>query len=121
MDKKTRLAKKELFWYILSGTIALLGIIFIVFGIIGDHLEVDTEKGNWVIESENAWLSNWSHMGYRWWGLILLMAGALIAVVSLTLFAREGDRDSERAARRAQRLAMENEAPVIEAEENKEA
>ena len=105
---KKRLRGKELFWYIFSGIIGLLGLIFLVFGIVGDHWQV-LYSDNWILQSENVWLKNWSHIGYRWWGLILLGIAAFISIVSLTLFAREGDRDSERALRRAQRLAIEAE------------
>ncbi|MCF0112400.1 MAG: hypothetical protein HUJ60_00275 [Bacilli bacterium] len=108
-EKKTqKLPKKELAWYVFSCILVFVGLVFIVFGIIGSHLPV-LDSENWVTISENAWLVNWSKMGYRWWGLILLGAGALIGVIALTLFARSGDRDSERALRRAQRLAVEGE------------
>ncbi len=116
---KKPLRGKELVWYIIAGTIALLGLIFVVFGIVGDHWQV-LYSDNWILQSENVWLKNWSNLGYRWWGLILLGVAAFIAVVSLTLFAREGDRDSERALRRAQRLAIEAE-PVEEPKDQPEA
>ena len=46
-------------------------------------------------------------MGYRYWGMILLGVGALIGVFFLAYFAKEGDKDAERALRRAQRLGKE--------------
>ena len=53
-------------------------------------------------------------MGYRYWGIILLAAGTLIGCTALTMFARSGDRDSERALRRAQRLSVTSEEePVV--------
>ena len=114
--KKTKLKRKEIAWYVISGILAFVGLVFVVFGIVGDHLPVKASD-NWVIISEKAWLSNWSHIGYRVWGIILVAAGALIAAIALTLFAKEGDRDTERAQRRAQRLAIEAEPlPVQEAE-----
>ena len=45
-------------------------------------------------------------------GLILFLIGSLLAVICLAVFAREGDRDAERALRRAQRLGV---APVEQA------
>ena len=50
--------------------------------------------------------------GYRYVGIILVLVAAFVAMLSLTLFAREGDRDAERNMRRAQRLAIEAETPV---------
>ena len=112
--KKAKLKKKEIFWYALAGVIAVTGLVFVVFGIIGDHLPV-LASDNWVRNSEKAWLIPWIHMGYRYFGIILVLIAAFVAMLSLTLFAREGDRDAERNLRRAQRLAIEQE-PVAEAE-----
>jgi hypothetical protein len=103
--KARKLTGKELTWYIIAGTIALLGLIFVIFAIIGDFMPV-LSSDNWVAQSEKTWLTNWSPLGYRWWGLIFLGAGTLISVIALSFFAREGDRDEERALRRAQRLAV---------------
>lgn len=117
-DKKLKLPVKEIVWYSIAGFFGLVGLVFVIFGVLGSHLPLkDNGDLNWVLESENAWLVNWSKMGYRWWGLILLGVGGLIAIVSLTLFARVGDRDEERAARRAQRLALENEPVEVTASE----
>ena len=118
---KLKFSKKEWFWYILSLTVVFVGLVFAIIGIIGSHLPVKASD-NWVTISEKAWLSNWSNMGYRLWGIILILAGTAVFCFCLTMFAREGDRDSERALRRAQRLAAANavkqEQPaVVEAEE----
>lgn len=103
-SKKLNLSKKEWFWYILTLSIAFVGLVFAIIGIIGDHLPVKGSD-NWVATSEAAWLTNWSHMGYRYWGIILLVGGLVAFSLCLVLFSRESDRDSERASRRAQRLA----------------
>jgi hypothetical protein len=121
--KKTFLPRKELVWYAIAATLATLGLVFLVFGIIGSHLPVKASD-NWVKNSENAWLVPWSKMGYRWWGLIILGVGLAIGIIALCVFARSGDRDSERAQRRAQRLALEDEEEEVvevEAEEKVEA
>lgn len=121
--KKTFLPRKELVWYAIAATLATLGLVFLVFGIIGSHLPVKASD-NWVKNSENTWLVPWSKMGYRWWGLIILGVGLAIGIIALCVFARSGDRDSERAQRRAQRLALEDEEEEVvevEAEEKVEA
>ena len=112
-----KLTKKEIAVYIIAGVIAVVGLFSLVLGIVGEHLPVLASE-NWIITSESAWLSNWSHMGYRFWGLILLGVAALIACVSLSLFAREGDRDSERALRRAQRLGTKPVASPSDEQQN---
>ena len=107
-----KFSKKEVVWYVIASLFALIGLVFLVFGIVRDHFP-GLYEDNWIAASENAWLTNWSNIGYRWWGLILLGIGAFIAIVSLTYFAKEGDRDSERALRRAQRLGQ---TEVVEAD-----
>ena len=116
MAKKSKLTKKEIVFYAIVAAIGAVGLLFVVFGIVGSHFPGINED-NWIAASEKAWLTNWSGIGYRWWGLILVGVAAFIACVSLTVFAREGDRDSERSARRAQRLGVSNESQVTEAEE----
>lgn len=117
-----KLSRKEIAWYVIASIIATLGLIFLVFGIVGDNFPGAFED-NWIIASENVWLKNWSHIGYRWWGVILIAGAAIIAVIALTVFAKEGDRDTERALRRQQRLAMSNvvEEPKDELPEPSEA
>lgn len=101
-----KITKKEIVFYVIAGVIGIVGLFSLVLGIVGEHLPV-LASDNWILTSEAAWLSNWSHMGYRFWGLILIGAATLLACVCLTLFAREGDRDQERALRRAQRLGKQ--------------
>lgn len=105
-ENTKKISKKEIVWYSISGFIALVGLFFLVLGIVGENIPVVYSE-NWILYSEPLWLSNWSGMGYRYWGLILFLAGSLLAVVCLSVFARETDRDSERASRRAQRLGIE--------------
>ncbi|MBP5091327.1 MAG: hypothetical protein J6328_02065 [Bacilli bacterium] len=104
--KSKKLAKGEKVVYTIAACIALIGLTFIVFGLIGSYYP-GKDSDNWVAISEKAWLSNWSHLGYRWWGVILLLIGTLVAVIGLTAYARSGDRDEERAIRRKQRLGVE--------------
>lgn len=110
--KEKSLSRKELAWYIAAGILLVWGLTFIVIGLIGDYYPA-LYSDNWVRTSENAWLTNWSNMGYFWWGMILAGVGVLMAVIVLTVSAREGEKDAERALRRAQRLAIEQE-PVEE-------
>lgn len=116
-EKKARkLTGIELAWYIFAGLVALLGIIFIVFAIIGDFIPALAED-NWVLQSEKVWLTSWTPMGYRYWGLTLIGVAAVVAAIALNYFAREGDKDEERAIRRAQRLGLtEEEVVEVEAE-----
>lgn len=118
MSKQAKkLSNKEIFWYVLAGIVGVLGMTSLVFGIVGDHFP-GLYEDNWIAASENGWIKAWSHLGYRYWGIILIVVAAFIAVVALTVFAKEGDRDTERALRRQQRLAMAN--AVVENKEDDE-
>ncbi len=110
MEKKStkKLSTKEIVWYSIAAFFALAGLVFLVVGIVGEHLPMLASE-NGILISEKAWLTSWSPLGYRYWGIILVGAAALLAVICLTFFAREGDRDSERALRRAQRLGIAKE------------
>jgi len=113
--KRGPLSGKELAWYIVAGIFATAGLTFLVFGIVGSHFP-GKASDNWVIISENAWLTNWSKMGYRWWGLILIGVGTLIGCIALTVFAKVSDRDQERVIRRQQRLVLEQQVTEKTAE-----
>lgn len=116
MAKKSKLkiSKLELAWYILCGIVLTLGLIFLVFGLIGNYLPVPLYK-NFVLRSEDAWLNGWSSLGYRYWGLVLIAGAVVVGAIVASTYARVGDRDSERAQRRAQRLAIEQEVVEVEA------
>ena len=119
-EKKARkLSGRELAWYIVASAFALLGLIFIVFAIVGDFLPVLAED-NWVTNSEAVWLTSWTPFGYRYWGLILFAIAGVIAALALNYYAREGDKDEERALRRAQRLGLVDEE-VVDATAGSEA
>ncbi|MDO5330873.1 MAG: hypothetical protein Q4F15_05610 [Bacillota bacterium] len=107
-----KISKGELAAYIVSGLLVLWGLTFLGIGIAGDHLP-SLYSENWVYLSESYWLTNWSGMGYRWWGLIITLVGALVAVITLNVSARVSGKDSERANRRKQRQLLN---PVAEAE-----
>lgn len=110
MEKKSakKLSTKEIVWYSIAAFFGLAGLVFLVVGIVGEHLPMLASE-NGILISEKVWLTSWSPLGYRYWGIVLVGAAALLSVVCLTLFAREGDRDTERALRRAQRLGIAKE------------
>ncbi|HAS56781.1 MAG TPA: hypothetical protein DEF61_00295 [Firmicutes bacterium] len=110
---KTKLKRKEIIIYSIASFLAFAGLFFLILGIVGDHLPL-VYSDNWILYSEKIWLTPWSNMGYRYWGLILLGVGALFGVFFLAYFAKEGDKDQERALRRAQRLGKVDEATTVE-------
>lgn len=105
MASPKKLSNKELAWYVIAGIVGAVGLTSLVFGIVGEHFP-GLYSDNWIAAGEAGWLKAWSGLGYRWWGIILLAIAVFLAVVVANVFAKEGDRDVERALRRQQRLAM---------------
>ena len=91
-------------WIVIASLFAVAGLTFIVFGIVGSHWGV-TYSDNWILKSEVQFMSKMV-LSYRWFGAILLIAGAIISVISLNFFERKSDADQERAERRAQRMKI---------------
>ena len=110
MASPKKLTRKEIAWYVIASIIGVIGLVFLVFGIVGDYFP-GLYEDNWIAASESGWLKNWSGLGYRYWGIILIAAAAFIAIIALAVFAKEGDRDADRERRRAQRLGA---APVVD-------
>lgn len=103
-EKKSKLSAGEIVWTCISGAIAFGGLFMIVLGIVGDYWGVKADD-NWILQGETAFKTTMK-MSYRWFGVILLLAAALIAVIFLNHYAKKSDVDEERAIRRAQRLQV---------------
>ena len=100
----TKISAWEKLWIVIASLFAVAGLTFIVFGIIGSHWAV-SYSDNWILTSEVAFTAK-IHLSYRWFGTILLLAGAIISVISLNFFEKKSDADQERAERRAQRMKI---------------
>ena len=108
--------KKEFAWYVVSGILVFIGVVLIIFDIIGDNIRVSTAD-NWILTAQNA-VIEWSkiNMDWRAWGLIFFLVGALVAVITLSVFAKGADRIVEKEQRRQARLSAIKET---DADENK--
>jgi hypothetical protein len=113
-QKKTKLAKSEIFWIVLEGTAAFVGLFLIILGIVGDHLPVKYEY-NWILQSENGWMkTSGSQITFRWFGFFFLLGAAVLSLFTLNHYAKKTDLDEERSLRRAQRLQVLSESPAPE-------
>jgi drug/metabolite transporter (DMT)-like permease len=102
--KKIVMTKGEIAWTVIASLIAFGGLFLVVLGFVGDYIPVKSSE-NWILTGETAFKSVMK-MPYRWFGVILVIAAALIEVISLNYYARKGDIDEERALRRQQRLQV---------------
>lgn len=89
---------KELIWYFIAGVLAFGGIFMMIFGIIGHHMSGNLEQ-NFIKQAEKN-----IALDFRTWGIILLAAGVVIALIALVYFASKADRNNEKILRRQQRL-----------------
>jgi hypothetical protein len=122
-----KLSKGEIVWTVIEGTIAALGLFFIVLGICADYVaprrDALGQYHNWILDWQTGF-QTWSKttMSLRWVGVIILLIAVAIALISLNHYAKKSDVNDERALRRAQRMqvlsqsAQEPAAPqVVEA------
>lgn len=110
---KVEMSAKEKAWYIITSAVAIIGLAFVVLGIIGDLLSY----GNPLQKVSDSFFLPW-----RYFGLIILAVAVVVLVLALSINAKKTDRAADKALRRQQRLeAMKVEAPAepVEAEEVK--
>ena len=103
-----KVSKLEIFWIVIEGGFGLAGFVMLILGLISDYLPVVYSE-NSIAQAEQGWM-NFVHcsMSFRALGVILILIGAVIAVISLNHYAKKSDADEERAIRRAQRLQVLN-------------
>lgn len=102
--RKQKLTIGEIVWTAICSLIAAGGLFMVILGIVGDYLPVKASE-NWILLGEASFQATMK-MNYRWFGVIILLADALIAVIYLNYFAKKSDIDEERALRRQQRLQV---------------
>ncbi|MGI6714087.1 MAG: hypothetical protein ACOX3K_03445 [Bacilli bacterium] len=115
MKKKSlKIALGELIGYIISGTIVLGGLVWVVFGIVGDYLKPYGD--NFIKKGEKAFAKFMKvDLSFRFWGLLTVVLGVIIFLIVLSRFAKKADLESEKRARRAQRLEFQAELEEAEA------
>ncbi|MBO4286492.1 MAG: hypothetical protein J5880_04080 [Bacilli bacterium] len=89
--------------YPVCGALMLWGLTYTVLGLIGDNLQV-ASSDNYLKQASDE-IAKLFGLGFFGWGLIIFSIGAVIATVVLLVYARNTDRDYEKAQRRAARLA----------------
>lgn len=102
---KTRISGKEFAWYLVGATIAVFGLVLMIFGIVGHHLPINASN-NFIKNAETG-LINAIHIpfDFRIWGIILFALGVLVDVIALAVNAKKTDREVEKQLRRQQRQA----------------
>ena len=106
----------EVVWYTLCALLALWGLTYIVLGIVAEAI---TSVDNPLLDASDT-IKKLFGLGFLYWGLIILAIASVLAIIVLLINGKNTDREQEREARRAARLAhqpVQNSEPV----ENPEA
>ena len=94
---------KEFAWYLVGSTISVLGIVLMVFGIVGHHLPL-TGDNNFIKVAEQSLIDAINiPFDFRIWGLLIFVFGLIIDIIALMYNAKKADRDYEKKLRRQQR------------------
>ena len=102
---KTKVSGKEFAWYLSGATIAVFGVILMVFGIVGHHLNVASES-NFIKNAEKALIEGIKiPFDFRVWGILIFILGIAIVVIALAVNGKKADREVEKKLRRQQRQA----------------
>lgn len=102
---KTRLTGKEFAWYLSGATIAVFGIILMIFGIIGHHMNA-TASNNFIKVAEKSLIEAIKvPFDFRIWGIMVFLLGVAIIVIALAVNAKKADREVDKQLRRQQRQA----------------
>ena len=97
-----KVTTKEFIWYLGCGLLIFLGLVCVVFGIIGYHMS--SASGANFIETFEAKIK----IELRFLGLILIAAGVVLSIGVLLFNAKRADREVEKKIRREQRIAAQN-------------
>lgn len=95
---------KNMVWFVIGVIFNLCGLSFLVTIIIGGNIDVAPSKNPILLADAALKNLTKSVLGFLYWGIILLLLGALIVALVLSSASRNEDRDRERQLRREQRL-----------------
>ena len=113
--KARRLSGGEITWTVIEGIFGVAGLTMIILGFIADYLPV-AYSDNYLLQAQQDLMVRTSgHLTFRWLGVIFLLFGALLAVITLHAFAKKRDLSDERELRRQQRMKIINDSVSEEA------
>lgn len=102
--KGAKVSGKEFAWYVVGGIFAVFGLTLMVFGIIGHHMNVPLAD-NFIKGAESAVIKAIKiPFDFRIWGILFLILGMFVIIVTLNYNAKKTDREVEKTIRRQQRL-----------------
>ena len=104
-EKKARKLKPvELVIYIISGLFILWGLTYITLGLVAKYLPVTNSP----LKIANATIARLFGLDMFGWGLVIFILFALVAAITMIVFAKNVDKEYEKSQRRAARLSRSN-------------
>lgn len=104
-EKKARKLKPvELVIYIISGLFILWGLTYITLGLVAKYLPVTNSP----LKIANATIARLFGLDMFGWGLVIFILFALVAAITMIVFAKNVDKEYEKSQRRAARLSRAN-------------
>lgn len=108
---------KQVVWFVIGAVLFVAGFIFDILDIIGRSIDVAPSKNSILLADAQlkSFFGN-RPLGFTFWGIVLLLLGAIIIAITFSLASKNEDRDKERQARKEQRLKkmVEAQNKVIE-------
>ena len=102
---KDKISGKEFAWYLVGSTIAVFGVILMVFGIVGHHIQISAAN-NFIKTAESSLIEAIKiPFDFRIWGILIFVLGIVIDVIALAFNAKKTDREVDKQLRRQQRQA----------------
>lgn len=102
---KDKISGKEFAWYLVGSTIAVFGVILMVFGIVGHHIQISSAN-NFIKAAETSLIGAIKvPFDFRIWGILIFVLGIAIDIIALAFNAKKTDREVDKQLRRQQRQA----------------
>ena len=113
--KKKKL-KLSLFEIIAYSALLLVGLWGLVYACLGFACEFVRYDSALAVANKN--IKATFGLSFLWWGIIIMGIAVVIAIIILCIFAKQSDRDYEKAQRRAARIkkSFTEEPKVVDAE-----
>lgn len=100
-ETKAKLSGKEITWLVISFIFLATALTFIAFHFIAAGINASgvEAKYNLLLQADKAMISA-TKLGWLYWGLVALLVGVIILIITLEVFARKNEKSVDKDRRR---------------------
>ena len=100
-ETKAKLSGKEIAWLVISFIFLATALTFIAFHFIAAGITASgvEAKYNLLLQADKAMISA-TKLGWLYWGLVALLVGVIILIITLEVFARKNEKSVDKDRRR---------------------